>query len=616
MKYLRKSGVKQLKNSVAINLPNDYPWKVLSLLANDLSQFLTESDNCRLKNIIRYKNFDDYRQLSEDWGLQSICPDDMNLLEIKAKYQLSALIKKYQFKSDKAKRKETALQKFLYADSICADFNRNDYVFLAFTDQQTDANVFSFARSFLGNLLGPRPGKISVTEWSRHGPGSTLCTKNGRTSSYYKFSEWPYSCTKRAAKYARFLIETDQRWLRALKESYCSRKKIPLDSIDSKAFWSDVLSIVDGNRIAFVPKDAQTDRPIAIEPVLNLMLQLSVDGFMRRRLKRYHVDLDSQLKNQELARLGSISGDFVTIDLAAASDSISLRLCKELLPDEWYTYLYNLRCDFGILEDGSSICYQKISSMGNGYTFALESAIFTALIYGVMKEAGEDLMSDNFAVFGDDLIVRTEYADHLIRVLNLSGFRINTEKSFLQGPIRESCGTDWFNGRLIRPVFFKEKPESVMMLFNDINRLKRYLTLNFPLNESTPSIMEKWIPESFKDFRGPYSDEDFDSYLHTDSADLAEYKYCVYSYKRLITLPLPQKGNQFLFRTLMHNLRPRPLTPFYTLISMNRFERAGNRFTITRRNAEIVCWMYSHTDYWCVMYTLPKYSDWLSFYSG
>lgn len=543
----------------AVNLPDDYVWKILTSLTGDLKEYLHEDDLDMISFITRSRDYESYLRLSEIWSLQSMNSQSvLELKEIKARYFLASLLKKFPFPSDEKQRRAKAIEKFLHAEECCREFNTKGFKALV-ADGERTASFLTYARSFLRKLLGEScPTLKQVMESSRHGPGSNLDTHNGQNSLYYKNSNWPYSCTPLAIPVARFLIESDKRWLGALEDDYRRVMGIPKHVIiDRETFFDLILSETDQNRISFVPKDARTERTIAIEPSMNIMLQLGVENHIRKRLKRWGVDLDDQTKNQRLSRRGSITEEFATIDLAAASDSISIQLCRILLPPNWFDYLMKIRSPKGTMND-RTIYYEKISSMGNGYTFALESAIFTAIIYAVQKLTSKNKPLSDFAVYGDDLIVRPEYAEDLKLFLTKCGFRINTEKSFFQGPIRESCGTDWYRGCNIRPIFLTKVPILVTELFNDYNRIKRALDLQFGIQESeTLSQILKWVPESFRDIRGPLSDEEFDSYLHSESFRGFPYIHGAWEYTRLVISPPVVKGcDKFLFRKLMHDLKP------------------------------------------------------------
>jgi hypothetical protein len=154
-----------------------------------------------------------------------------------------------------------------------------------------------------------------------------------------------------------------------------------------------------------------------------------------------------------------------------------------LLPQAWFDLLLTVRCDTGKLPDGTLIRYHKISSMGNGFTFELESMLFWAL-----TQAAEDLVPDDdsryssgthrCSVYGDDIICRSKTVPLLKRVFAVCGFLLNDDKSFWEGPFRESCGKHYFCGCDVTPVYVRrniEKPEDLFLLGNS---LKRWASIN------------------------------------------------------------------------------------------------------------------------------------------
>jgi len=594
-----------LTKNAKVRLPKDYPWKVLGSLTTDLADYLQADDIALLSQIIRDRDIHALSILAEMWGLQnvSIRPevDSSHISVIRAKYQLSAILKKFRFDTEKNVRKANALKKFFDAEAVCSAYNHSGYLDLCFGATEEDACVFTYAKTFLEKLLGESsPTKQIVTFWSRHGPGSNLDTCEGQSSAYFKYDNWPYSCTKKAFPYARFLIETDKRWLGYLDDAYRTRFNIPKHAIvNQEVFWENVLKVVEGNRITFVPKDARTERSIAIEPSINLMLQLGVDGFIRSRLKRYDVDLDDQTKNQVMALQGSLdptSRSYVTLDLASASDTISLKLCEKLLPPQWYSYLCSIRSPKGMIGD-ETIDYQKISSMGNGFTFVLESAIFAALTFGAVKaQSGSCDFKRDMSIFGDDIIVRQDVSDLVIRTLNNAGFSINTEKSFFEGPVRESCGADWILGKPVRPVLLKDTPSDVMELFVDVNRLQRTLSLRWGIEESkTVKMLKRWIPKQFMGSVGPMSNTEFDSHLHV-SKPSGYYDNCLWEYSRLIRKPVAMKVSNFLCRKLMHDLRGVETTPGFS--SRRKVVSGGSRFKVCKSYSYTLGESYSVADIW------------------
>jgi hypothetical protein len=136
--------------------------------------------------------------------------------------------------------------------------------------------------------------------------------------------------------------------------------------------------MIDDGKLEFVPKNAKTFRSTVTEPVLNGLTQLAIGDFLFDRLKRSGLDLRDQTRNQRLALEGSLTGALATLDLSSASDTISRELVYHLLPLEWAHFLGLSRTGH-IKYRGQRYTLEKFSSMGNGYTFPLESLIFGLL---------------------------------------------------------------------------------------------------------------------------------------------------------------------------------------------------------------------------------------------
>lgn len=167
----------------------------------------------------------------------------------------------------------------------------------------------------------------------------------------------------------------------------------------------------------------------------------------------------------EAARAASISGTFATIDLSRASDTIGRELVRALLPPLWAELLESLRATHTSV-GGKHVYLEKYSSMGNGFTFELESILFRSLA-AVLTNA-ETL------VFGDDIIIEAASADVMIHALEYFGFTPNMKKTFCEGPFRESCGGDYFEGQAVRPPFLEElpsEPQHWIALANSLHRV-------------------------------------------------------------------------------------------------------------------------------------------------
>lgn len=226
--------------------------------------------------------------------------------------------------------------------------------------------------------------------------------------------------------------------------------------------------VVPGNKFTTVPKDARKDRGICVEPMLNSYVQLGIGKVIRSKLKRSGVDLNSQSRNQILAS-EAFARNLATIDLEAASDTVSLEVVRELLPPRWFHLLSLARCRLTNV-GGVNVELEKFSSMGNGYTFELESLLFWAIVCVVVPSKERD----DCAVYGDDIICPQRYAAELIDTLEYFGFKVNTSKSFLAGCFFESCGTDWFLGTNVRPIYAKGEKDSIPYPLQLANKLRVY----------------------------------------------------------------------------------------------------------------------------------------------
>ena len=236
------------------------------------------------------------------------------------------------------------------------------------------------------------------------------------------------------------------------------------------------LTIVDSNRVLTVPKNAKTNRVIAAEPDWNMFFQLGMGACIRRRLQRVGLLKsprvgerpsylnEAQLRQKHYAWIGSRLGNYATIDLKAASDSISLAVCELLLPPKLFRMLCHLRSPYGLLPDGRRVCYEKISSMGNGATFELETLLFWAI-------SCEAANSEDVLVYGDDIIVPTSAAPRVLEALEWFGFTPNPKKTHTTGFFRESCGGHYFNGADVTPPYFRKNLDCLTAIISGYNSL-------------------------------------------------------------------------------------------------------------------------------------------------
>lgn len=236
--------------------------------------------------------------------------------------------------------------------------------------------------------------------------------------------------------------------------------------------------------LSFVPKTFKASRCIVTEPVLNSFVQLGIGDYITERLRRAGLDLSTQeQKNKNAARIGSLTGELATLDLSSASDTVSKGIVEHLLPFDWVNFLSDFRTGSIRLPDGSVHFLNKFSSMGNGFTFPLETLIFYSLAWAC---SGSD--KDAVCTYGDDIIVPTHAVALLKKVLLCAGFLLNVDKSFDEGPFRESCGGDYLKGIDIRPVYVKDRLSCA-----DAFRLHNYFVAR-EQHDAATSILEAIDP--------------------------------------------------------------------------------------------------------------------------
>lgn len=214
---------------------------------------------------------------------------------------------------------------------------------------------------------------------------------------------------------------------------------------------------------------------------------------------------------------GSLDGSLATLDLSSASDSVSCKLVEYLLPPDWWYYLSSLRASYGILPNGDRRKYSKFSSMGNGFTFALESLIFAALTRAACFRSAGSVAMNAVLTYGDDIICPSRCSQEVINLLDWCGFEVNVRKSFISGPFRESCGTDWYQGVNVRPFYVRKPVERLGELYLLLNQVSEWFfefhAVMNPRELRSWRFLHQCVPSGW-DLYGPADMENASSYIH------------------------------------------------------------------------------------------------------
>lgn len=307
--------------------------------------------------------------------------------EFKRQYLIDNLLSKYDGNpsysekpieySDHDPRAVRAMEKFMAAEARCRDINdfglRSDPIILART------------RRIIADVLG-HLDPLQIFEGARFTGGGSTSRKRATGSPWFKYHpSWQVDVTPAAYSLGVLAIESTPLW----KE---------LAETDASA----LLKIVPGNVVKFVYKNAQEYRVMCGEPDVLQFWQQGTGYVIRNCLRNVGIDLDDDSFNQECARLGSIDNSICTADKSSASDLTARRVVVELFPLEWAEWLIKIASPLGKLPDGTWHRWEKISTMGNGYTFELESLIFYAVARATQEITG---FRGPISVYGDDLII-------------------------------------------------------------------------------------------------------------------------------------------------------------------------------------------------------------------
>lgn len=289
----------------------------------------------------------------------------------------------------------------------------------------------------------------------------------------------------------------------------------------SYSSWADyVCNSVVGDeqspsRLIAVPKTYTGPRLIAAEPVSGMWCQQNLLHYFSGRFMRTWIGafirLMDQTQNQALALKGSKDNDVATVDLSAASDSVTCRLVESTFGFN-KTVMDALRairtpCVSQQLTDKVSETHtlRMFSTMGNAVTFPVESLVFlatalAAVCYteGLAPSVRTFLsLRGKMSVYGDDIIVPNKSRGALCRLLELLQFRCNTQKTFWEGNFRESCGCDAFRGHDVTPVYWRQKYTGTAVSLSSCVTVRNAFYRKYMLHTSAylESTLPRGIPE-------------------------------------------------------------------------------------------------------------------------
>lgn len=389
-------------------------------------------------------------------------------------------LRKLALPGDDERKYRAAVESFLSCEEQNFKTNRRLYALidgLTIEDERL-MELISIWRKDVRKVLG----RLPLGLLPRFSGGATVSDKSGLTTIPDKITSSP---TLYPGTTSILPLWEETAWARSLRERRCTPR------------------IVRHNVFFTVRKDYEKDRGCAKEASLSLSYQLATGREIRNRINRsFGTDM---AHNKEIhmarARHASLFGDDATVDLSNASNCIAKALPELVLPEDWFTLVDSLRAP-SMRIDGKVHRLEMFSSMGNGYTFELETLLFWTLARAICTWMGMPGLMKRVSCVGDDIICPTDIAETLISALKYFGFEPNTRKTFVKGPFRESCGGDYFRGQPVRAVFVENLPTEPQHWISLANQLWR-----LPPSLGRQARMEclKNIPSAIRSCVGPES---------------------------------------------------------------------------------------------------------------
>lgn len=287
------------------------------------------------------------------------------------------------------------------------------------------------------------------------GPGESFEARRGHTSPVAKFSGDVTVTPDALPLFRKFLQRTP-------------------GLVDAYRNGEYRIKLVKGNRMSTVPKTVEKDRVICMEPDGNMLLQKALGQCFRRVYQKVTgrdldrtQDFHKKIVYEALIPNGRSHLLPATIDLSGASDSISMLLCKEILPPWIFSLICSTRSPMFKIGDEWEP-WNIVSSMGNGFTFELLTLITLAVCYVSRCQF--------MTTYGDDIICDSGSAGRVVKNLELLGFTINIDKSCIGIPQLESCGAFSFAGNHILryELTWMQTDHDVVVTMNKLLRLSEY----------------------------------------------------------------------------------------------------------------------------------------------
>lgn len=338
------------------------------------------------------------------------------------------------------------------------------------------SDIIFHAREFITRVLAGLPRDYSP----KHGPGAVANKEEDihkmdfffRPGTRFPFDEWFYLSPTHVSDVWGFdqrckpeVVRIRRTTIRSTRKGYRAQRRAGLAT--SQWFDQPESGFRSCSRVIAVPKDFRGPRIISAEPKENMWLQQGIWETIADRVHTHSYTKDSiNFEDQELSRAdalkASITNARATIDLKEASDRIALDLVYLLFGDERirdvYLDMLDTRSRWSDVPGIGRVKLRKFAPMGSALCFPIQSLVFLALCVGSIAGSRDNRrvpyasLARRFRVFGDDIILPRDDASRVIPALEMAGLKLNLNKCCLNGPFKESCGMDAYQGIDVTPI--------------------------------------------------------------------------------------------------------------------------------------------------------------------
>lgn len=425
-------------------------------------------------------------------------------------------------------RERAALLRFYEAEAA----NRETNDRFSMTDAVDHPDWWWRCQKYLRRIMGPcdRAQLTRIENSCKHGPGKAVGLDG--------------DCVVPSFKYDSRLCVTEE--LLPFLEGL-----LPAAWADYRLYGIGKPPLVkNGNRFFTVRKNATTDRGCAKPVLVNQWLQQGCGIELRDRLRYFGINLQDQGLNQFLASKAQEWG-LATLDLKDASGYMATGPVLQLVSDRW-GHLLNLAREKETVipkallaigqpsvNEDRTLSLQQFCAMGNGFTFALQTAVFISVVRAIVPEALHGLTT----AYGDDIVCPQDYALEVCAALEYLGFKVNHSKSNLAGCFFESCGTDWFHSHNVRPFYLRrvspdgiyegadaevERPEGIPYALQAANALRLWTQRRAQIDGLSGcdsrfrKLWESLVAEAPKVWRLPIPKEFGDSGFIVDFSEISD----------------------------------------------------------------------------------------------